>query len=136
MVLYQDILNGKLHVMTEARWEEFVGPAMSGTRRFKLVKPLPCLSAGGNTLVVHCKKAPYDIYIGRPSPWGNPYKVDKMSRAEAIEKYAGHLIEDPWLLTHLYELQGKVLGCYCKPEACHGDILARLVNSYNISASL
>ncbi|MDD2495745.1 MAG: DUF4326 domain-containing protein, partial [Tissierellia bacterium] len=32
------------------------------------------------------------------------------------------------LLTHLHELRGKTLGCYCKPLRCHGDFLAKLVN--------
>jgi hypothetical protein len=25
--------------------------------------------------VVHCKRAPHDVYIGRPSRWGNPYII-------------------------------------------------------------
>ena len=25
------------------------------------------------TKVVHCKKELYDVYIGRPSKWGNPF---------------------------------------------------------------
>jgi len=33
----------------------------------------------------------------------------------------------PELLAALPELKDKVLGCYCKPEDCHGDILAELV---------
>jgi hypothetical protein len=32
------------------------------------------------------------------------------------------------LPNHLHELKGKVLGCYCKPQRCHGDFLAKLVN--------
>jgi len=27
------------------------------------------------------------------------------------------------------ELKGKVLGCYYKPKACHGDMLAEIVES-------
>jgi hypothetical protein len=26
------------------------------------------------------------------------------------------------------ELKGKVLGCWCSPKACHGDILAKIAN--------
>ena len=38
--------------------------------------------------VVHCKKEPYDIYIGRPSKWGNPFSIGKDgTREEVIEKY-------------------------------------------------
>ncbi|MGD9564460.1 MAG: DUF4326 domain-containing protein [Pyrinomonadaceae bacterium] len=27
------------------------------------------------------------------------------------------------------ELRGKVLGCWCSPKVCHGDVLARLLNA-------
>lgn len=86
--------------------------------------------------VVHCKKEPYDVYIGRPSKWGNPYshkegtlakfKVD--TREEAVERYRDYILSRPDLLDQLPELQGKVLGCWCSPKACHGDILIELVN--------
>ncbi|CAG1022170.1 hypothetical protein DOJK_01483 [Patescibacteria group bacterium] len=29
----------------------------------------------------------------------------------------------------LLKLRGKILGCHCKPLACHGDILANYLNS-------
>lgn len=39
--------------------------------------------------VVHCKKEPYDVYIGRPSKWGNPFVIGKDgTREEVIAKYA------------------------------------------------
>ena len=91
--------------------------------------------------VVHCKKEPYDVYIGRPSKWGNPYshkdntkaqfKVD--TREEAVWRYEVMMlkwIEDhPDILEEIKkELKGKVLGCWCAPKACHGDILLRLAN--------
>jgi len=80
------------------------------------------------TTIVHCRHAPYDIYIGRPSKWGNPFSIGvDGTREEVIEKYAGWIIEQPHLLNDLHELEGKVLGCWCKPEACHGDILIRLI---------
>ena len=39
-----------------------------------------------NTTVVNCRKEPYDIFIGRPSKWGNPYSHLKNSRARIITK--------------------------------------------------
>lgn len=89
--------------------------------------------------VVHCKKAPYDVYIGRPSKWGNPFthkQDDKTlakhivgSRDEAVEAYREWITngEGKHLMNDLHELKGKVLGCWCKPLSCHGDILAELV---------
>jgi uracil-DNA glycosylase family 4 len=81
------------------------------------------------SLVVHCKKSPYDVYIGRPSKWGNPFTIGKDgTRAEVIEKHRLWLMEQPDLLNSLDELKGKRLGCWCRPEACHGDLLAILAN--------
>ena len=79
------------------------------------------------TRVVHCKREPYDVYIGRPSKWGNPFKIGvDGTREEVIEKYRNYIQNSP-LLEYIQELKGKTLGCYCKPAACHGDILAELV---------
>ena len=40
------------------------------------------------TRVVHCKRAPFDIYIGRPSKWGNPFVIGRDgNREQVIEKY-------------------------------------------------
>lgn len=88
--------------------------------------------------VVHCKKEPFDVYIGRPSKWGNPFgtKHDSAAeiicdtREEAIAAYEMWLLEQPDLLAEVKaELKGKVLGCWCKPKhACHGDVLLRIAN--------
>ncbi|HRR48611.1 MAG TPA: DUF4326 domain-containing protein [Bacteroidales bacterium] len=80
------------------------------------------------TKVVHCKKERYDVFIGRPSKWGNPFIIGKDgNRAECIRKYRSWLMSQPSLLEDLQELEGKVLGCYCKPKACHGDVLVELL---------
>lgn len=79
------------------------------------------------TRVVHCKKEPYDVYIGRPSKWGNPFTIGKDgNRSEVIWKYEEWIMTQPQLLADLHELKGKVLGCWCSPSSCHGDVLARL----------
>lgn len=87
------------------------------------------------TRVVHVSKEPYDIYIGRAMPrqrlkaskWQNPFKIGPDgTREEVIAAYRRYLLEFPELLAALPELHGKVLACWCKPEACHGDILAEL----------
>jgi len=79
------------------------------------------------TRVVHCKREPFDIYIGRGSIWGNPFRIGPDgTRAEVIAKYRAWLQTQPHLLWLLPTLRGKVLGCYCAPQACHGDTLAEL----------
>jgi hypothetical protein len=80
--------------------------------------------------VVHCKRERYDVYIGRPSKWGNPFVIGPDGdRSEVIAKYRVYLLASPELVAALPELRGKVLGCWCKPLACHGDVLAELANS-------
>ncbi len=93
-------------------------------------------------LVVHCKEQPYDIYIGRPSVYGNPfshkpgtlakYKVN--TQLEAVEYYGEWLWQQDKLLKKIREeLRGKILGCWCKsrrtPNApCHGDVIVYVAN--------
>lgn len=79
--------------------------------------------------VVHCKKEKYDTYIGRGSIWGNPFKIgEDGSRSQVIEKYMNYLLTKPDLILKIDQLKGKVLGCWCSPLPCHGDILAHLAN--------
>lgn len=82
------------------------------------------------TRVVHVRREPFDVYIGRPSKWGNPFVVGKDgTRAEVIEKYRTWLMRNQLLMSSLQELRGKVLGCWCKPLLCHGDILVELADT-------
>lgn len=79
------------------------------------------------TRVVHCKKEKYDIYIGRPSKWGNPFVVGRDgSREDVVRLYKKWLMNNPSLLNSLGELKGKTLACWCAPLACHGDVLVEL----------
>ncbi len=86
------------------------------------------------TTVVHCKKDKYDIYIGRPSKWGNPFVIGKDgTREEVVAKYKTSITSNPRLLRDIRELRGRILGCWCKPHACHGDVLAELANAQTSS---
>ena len=77
------------------------------------------------------------IYIGRPTKWGNPYSHLPNSgaqhhvetREQAVDAYRDWLRQrvrdgEPGLIEALASLHGQRLGCYCYPEACHGDVLA------------
>lgn len=88
------------------------------------------------TRVVHRSQL-HDVYIGRPSKWGNPFshlpgtlaKHRVASRAEAIAAYERYLLTRPDLIAAAkIELRGKTLGCWCHPRACHGDVLARIAD--------
>jgi hypothetical protein len=95
--------------------------------------------------VVHCKKEAHDVYIGRPSVWGNPFShlqgkgsvavstrelaIDAFERMmrDMIEIDADHVLE-----TYLRPIAGKVLGCWCAPKACHGDVLIKLCREFGL----
>lgn len=81
--------------------------------------------------VVNKYKESYDVYIGRGSKWGNPFTVEQYGRDECINKYKEYILSNPELLADLHELEGKTLGCFCKPKACHGDVLVELLNNLN-----
>ena len=58
--------------------------------------------------VVNINESNYDVYIGRGSKCGN--------RLEVIRKYEEYIRNNKKLLEDLPELEGKILGCYCKPR--------------------
>ena len=88
------------------------------------------------TKVVNKYKESYDVYIGRGSKWGNPFVIDvDGTREEVISKYKDWILQQPQLLADLHELDGKTLGCFCKPKACHGDVLVELISKKNSSSS-
>lgn len=92
--------------------------------------------------VVHLNKESYDVYIGRPSKWANPYThiKDKTTlakyivdtREEAIDCFREYITngDGKHLLNDLHELKDKTLGCWCCPESCHGEVLIELVEQF------
>lgn len=67
------------------------------------------------------------VRIDRKSEWGNPFEIDKDGdRETVIQKYADYYLPHKDELQRRIqagELRGKVLGCWCAPHACHGDVL-------------
>lgn len=81
--------------------------------------------------VVHCRREQYDVLIDRSTKWGNPFFIGRDgTREEVIALF------EKWITTErrdLYyagrrELQGKILGCWCAPLPCHGDVWLRIAN--------
>lgn len=84
---------------------------------------------GTKALVVHCKRDKFDVYIGRPSKWGNPFEIGKDGdRQNVVDEYRKWVLTQSELMSTISELRGKVLGCWCAPHACHGDVLSELAN--------
>lgn len=78
------------------------------------------------------------VYVGRPSKWGNPFKIGQvygviasMTREQVISQYEDWLCwsnEGLALCTDLIELKGKDLVCWCAPLPCHADVLLEIAN--------
>jgi hypothetical protein len=106
--------------MIESSYVDY-GGSMSGEVQSKLIE--------AKTIVVNITKEEYDVYIGRPSKWGNPFKTPRDgTRDECVAKYREWIINQPNLMAEVRALRGKRLGCFCAPRKCHGDILAALAD--------
>ena len=90
-----------------------------------------------------------NVYIGRgkvifidgikypleDSIWANPYKItDTQSKEQVLKLYREYiekkLESNHFLIDNLIKLKGKKLGCWCKPDCCHGDILLEMLDKY------
>lgn len=92
------------------------------------------------TRVVNLKTESFDVFIGRPSIFGNPMRIgekvhqkpEPVTREEAVawykEYFYARLKTDPEFKRAVESLKGKVLGCYCKPLLCHGDVIVEYLN--------
>jgi len=104
----------------------------------KLLKKQLRVFAVPITTVRNRKNEEFDIYIGRGSRWGNPFEISRgpngIGREEVIEKFKSYfeeqILANPDQHSLLLSLRGYRLGCYCKPEKCHGDVIAEYLNAY------
>ena len=80
-------------------------------------------------ILFYSEKDPYcefsNCYFAEASG-KNPYSLKKYTLEEALGLYEKHVRSKPELMAALPELGEKVLGCWCKPEGCHGDVLVKL----------
>jgi hypothetical protein len=100
---------------------------------------MPSPRSGTSKTVVVNKRSLYSfpgvdkvVYIGRPSKFGNPFIIPRDgTRAQVILKYrkwlVGQLQKSKSRRIALEALRGKVLVCWCKPLACHGDVIVELL---------
>ena len=68
-----------------------------------------------------------ECYVGRPTKWGNPFRLSHYSRTAAIIKY-NEYFENSQSQFLIDELVGKKLYCHCAPLPCHADILIKKSN--------
>ena len=77
------------------------------------------------------------IYVGRGSPWGNPFVLGPDGdRKTVIRRFRLEILPD----LDVSELEGKDLVCFCSPKECHADLLLTKANTpppivYQVKAS-
>lgn len=84
---------------------------------------------------------PNTVYVGRPSKWGNNYRVgdfdpdpdhhtERMDAKTAADYYAWALSISPGAERWAEPLRGKDLVCWCPlDQPCHADVLLELANA-------
>ena len=79
--------------------------------------------------VVYCGRANFmGGWALKESIWQNPFKVkDYGSNEKACDEYEKYLKKNESLLSQLGSLKGKVLACWCKPDACHTDVIIKVM---------
>ena len=79
-----------------------------------------------------------NVYIGRFSrkvpkadpKWGNPYHLaGSNNRWEVLHSYEKYIQQNKHLADSVKELKGKILGCWCSPLLCHGEVLHKLAGN-------
>ena len=71
-----------------------------------------------------------EVRIDRRTKWGNPFHIGHHGdRAEVIARFRRYLAQKiragEITLEELAALNGKTICCWCAPDPCHGDVLAR-----------
>lgn len=79
---------------------------------------------------------PNTVYVGRPTKWGNPFKLSEFNDVRTcLEKYEAWLNAMLCADSHFLDpLRGKDLACWCRlDQPCHSDILLRnLVDVHDV----
>lgn len=88
------------------------------------------------TRVVHCKREPYDVMIDRTTMFGNwHYICATCTREQSIARFKvdfeKQIATDPEYKKAVLTLAGLTLGCWCKPLACHGDVIVEYLEGLN-----
>lgn len=78
---------------------------------------------------------PNTVYVGRPTPWANPYRVSVWGSAEKAVAVFREMVTavDGWSdfrADARRHLRGKNLACWCPPgQPCHADVLLEIANA-------
>lgn len=116
---------------------------------FPIPPPAASPDREGGTRVVNLRREPFDVYIGRSSDGkpprfckpgeagylGNPHPVKSVGRVMAMRWFRRYAYErlvapaDATFRAEVEKLRGKRLGCFCKPQACHLDVVIEFLET-------
>lgn len=72
------------------------------------------------------------VYVGRPTKWGNPYKMGEHGTRHDVVRLYRLLARDrgaEFIEQVQDELAGRDLVCWCAPHECHADVLLEIANA-------
>ena len=85
------------------------------------------------TRAVNIRSEPYDVYMGRRGKWGNRFVIGRDgTRDEVCDKHDKWFREQKDLIALLPTLEGKRLGCFCKPKRCHVDNIITVMHEIGL----
>jgi len=85
---------------------------------------------GENNIYIGSNASKYAKRGVKDNKWANPFTcLDwRVSKEELVLEDLVKYYENYVRMNSLHELEGKQLGCWCKPGPCHGDVLVKLYN--------
>ncbi len=96
------------------------------------------------TTIVNICLSEYDVYIGRSKygrddTFGNPFIIGiEGGRDKVIKLYKEYFLKrlkvDAEFARRIIGLKGKKLGCFCKPKACHGDVIVEYLDNIGMES--
>jgi hypothetical protein len=79
---------------------------------------------GDQSLLAWARQTGRFLRIDRQSDWGNPFEMPADGDRDTVcDSYEIFFARKFSLHSRIAELEGKVLGCWCYPQRCHGDYL-------------
>jgi len=89
-------------------------------------------NGGDEALISWAKENGHFQRIDRNSQWGNPYELGKDGDRDTVcNSHIYYFKKKLSLHQQLMDIKGKVLGCWCYPERCHGNYLKDLADGTN-----
>jgi len=116
---------------------KFIRPKYNDLKLWMEDKNNIYIGRSGIVFILNDKTGIKERFPKKQSLFANPFKINKnKTREQVIELYENYIRNEinknDELKDELLKLKGKNLGCWCHPEPCHGDVLIKLIDEYNL----